>query len=87
MKWQVVVGSLIGFLVPIACGFLEMLLFNAKDSAFVNFLCYRLPYWLCPPWALGNGSGFWFVAIPFLNAASYGSIVYLWITAKRRFQD
>jgi hypothetical protein len=86
MKWQVVLAAIIGFLVPLICGFVQMLLFNAKDTAFANFLCYQLPYWMCPPWGLGNGSAFWFVAIPFLNSALYGSIIYLWIAAKRRLQ-
>lgn len=59
-----------------------MLLFNAPDSGWVHFVCYRLPYIVCPAWVLGDGSGFWFVAMPFINAATYVALAFLVVKAR-----
>jgi hypothetical protein len=61
-----------------------MLLFNASDSGWVHFVSYQLPYIVCPAWVLGDGSGFWFVAMPFANAATYAAISFLIMNARSR---
>ncbi len=61
-----------------------MYLFNAPDSGWVHFVCYQLPYIVCPVWVLGDGSGFWMVAMPLVNALTYGAIVFPIANARRR---
>lgn len=64
-----------------------MFFFSAKDSVWVNFFCFVLPVIVCPAWALGDGSGYWFVAIPFLNALTYAAVAFLWFTLKDFFKS
>ncbi|HEY2169910.1 MAG TPA: hypothetical protein VGJ30_09825 [Candidatus Angelobacter sp.] len=77
MKTRVLIAAGFGFLVPIILGCMMMLEFNAADSGWVHFVCYQLPYIVCPPWVLGDGSGFWFVAMPLLNSATYAALAFL----------
>ena len=79
-KAPIVSAAIVGFLVPVLCGFIQMLLFNGQDAGWTHFLCYQLPYILCPVWHLGDGSAFWFVAMPFLNAVIYGVAAFVWVT-------
>ena len=84
MKTPILVAGVLGFLVPIALGCMLMLLFNAPDSGWVRFVCYQLPYIVCPAWVLGDGSGFWFVAMPLVNALTYAALAFLAVNARPR---
>jgi hypothetical protein len=84
MKRTVQIAARFGFLVRIALGVQMLFLFNAPDSGWVHFVCYQLPYIVCPGWALGNGSGFWMVAMPLINALTYGALAFLIVNAKQR---
>jgi len=84
MKRTVQIAAGLGFLVPIVLGAEMMFLFNAPDSGWVHFVCYQLPYIVCPAWVLGDGSGFWFVAMPLLNALTYASLAFLAVNARPR---
>jgi hypothetical protein len=83
MRKSVIYASIAGFLIPVLCGLAQMLLFNGKDGGWEAFVCYQLPNVLCPPWALGNGMGFWMIAIPVLNAILYCVIALCVVTAIR----
>lgn len=84
MKRTVQIAAGLGFLVPIVLGAEMMFLFNAPDSGWVHFVCYQLPYIVCPVWVLGDGSGFWMVAMPLINALTYGAIAFLIANARLR---
>jgi hypothetical protein len=71
---RVIYASVVGFLIPVLCGLLQMLLFNGKDGGWESFVCYQMPKILCPPWVLGDGAAFWMFAVPVLNAILYGII-------------
>ena len=85
MKRTVQIAAGLGFLVPIIMGAEMMFLFNAPDSGWVHFVCYQLPYIVCPVWVLGDGSGFWMVAMPLVNALTYGAIAFLIANARPRW--
>lgn len=74
MKKIVVIAASVGFLVPVLFGLVEMILFNAKGGGWEEFVAMRLPYILCPPWALGDGRAIWMIIIPLLNAGLYAGI-------------
>ena len=76
-------ASAAGFLIPVLCGLTQMILFNGKDGGWEAFVCYQLPVFLCPPWALGDGTGFWMIAIPVMNAILYGVIAIAVVAALR----
>lgn len=80
-----VIAALVGFLVAIGLGFFVMLFFSARDSAWVHFFAFQFPILLCPAWALGNGSAFWFVTMPFWNALTYAAVAFVWIKVKAVF--
>jgi hypothetical protein len=82
-RTPIMLASVTGFMVPVVCGAIDMFFFSAKDSPMVHFLCFQLPNIVCPVWALGDGSGFWVVAIPFLNALTYGAIAFVWLKVKQ----
>ena len=84
MKRTVQFAAGLGFLVPIILGAEMMYLFNAPDSGWVHFVCYQLPYIMCPVWVLGDGSGFWMVAMPLINALTYGAIAFVIANARLR---
>jgi hypothetical protein len=68
------IATLVGFVVPICWGFLEVLFFNAHDSVWtvVMLAAARVT---CPPWLL---NGFWGdIGSPFLNAALYGVLAFV----------
>ena len=83
MKRPILYAAILGFVVTILLSIWVMLFFSAKDTAWVEFFAGWLPRILCPVWILGDGSAFWFVAMPFFNAATYALIVYLWLQARK----
>lgn len=83
MRKRILIAAILGFIVPIVYGFIEMLFFNAQDTLLVEFFAGWLPRILCPAWMLADGSAFWFIAIPFLNAATYALIAYLLLQTKK----
>ena len=74
MKKAVLIAAVVGLLVPVFCGIVGMILFTAKGGGWEEFVVLRLPYFVCPPWALGDGRAIWMVIIPLLNAGVYGGI-------------
>ena len=86
-KEAIILAAVAGFLVPVGCGLMEMALFTGKDSGLAHFLAYQLPYIICPVWALGDGSAFWIVAIPLLNAFTYALVAFLWLKAKNAMPE
>lgn len=84
MKTTIWIAAGLGFLVPIVLGCVLMLLFNAPDSGWVHFVAYQLPYIVCPAWVFGDGTGFWLVAMPFANAATYAALAFLVVNARPR---
>jgi hypothetical protein len=83
MRKSVIYASVAGFMVPVLCGLVQMLMFNASDGGWQTFVCYQLPNFLCPPWALGNGNSLWMIAIPVLNAFLYGVIAFAVVLVRR----
>jgi hypothetical protein len=86
-KKPIAIAAVVGFLVPFGLGFFVMLFFSAKDTPLVHFLAFQLPVLLCPAWALGDGSPFWFVTMPLWNALTYAGVAFVWLTAKALFSD
>jgi hypothetical protein len=84
MKKAVLIGACLGFLGPIVLGAEMVFLFDAPDSRWVHFVYYQLPYIVCPTWILFHGSSFWFVAMPLVNALTYGAIAFLIANARLR---
>jgi hypothetical protein len=72
---RVVMGAaIIGFVVPIGWGLLELLFFNAHDSLWTTALLVAARV-TCPPWLL---NGFWGdIGSPLLNAVLYGVLALL----------
>jgi hypothetical protein len=86
-KKPIVIAALVGFLVPFGLGFFVMLFFSAKDTAWVHFFAFQFPVLLCPAWALGDGSGFWFFTMPLWNALTYAGVVFVWLKARALFSE
>jgi hypothetical protein len=86
-KKPIAIAALVGFLVPFGLGFFVMLFFSAKDTPWVHFFAFQLPVLLCPAWALGDGSAFWFFTMPFWNALTYATIAFLWLKAREFTSD
>ena len=74
MRKTIVIAAAVGLLVPVLCGIVGMILFSAKGGGWEEFVALRVPNFICPPWALGDGRGFWMIAIPLLNALLYASV-------------
>lgn len=85
MRRWIIAAAVVGFLIPVWCGFFQMLLFTAKDvPPWLDFVYWRLPYIICPPWALGDGRAFWMIGIPVLNSILYAAIVYALLGLRAR---
>jgi hypothetical protein len=75
MTTSVISAVIVGFLVPVFWGVLEMILFNAKESVWTQ-LVSAAEYVTCPFWVLKEDiSGSFSLSF---NAALYGSLVFLW---------
>lgn len=80
----VVCIGIVGFFVPVLCSLFQMVLFTAKElPPAVDFIYWKLPYIICPPWALGDGRAFWMFAIPLLNSALYASLALAFFKLRR----
>lgn len=84
-KRALIVAGILGFFAPVICAVIDMLLFSLKDSFGVDFFAYTLPRIVCPAWLIANGSPFWFVAMPLINAATYVGITMLFLKTKELF--
>jgi hypothetical protein len=71
VKRTVILGALIGFVIPAFWGIVLLLAFNARPAPWIGVLKV-LTYITCPPWMIPAPSllGRWFVT-PFLNAGVY----------------
>ncbi|HEY7405186.1 MAG TPA: hypothetical protein VIB39_16795 [Candidatus Angelobacter sp.] len=84
-KRTLIVAGILGFLAPVICAVIDMLLFSAKDSLWADFLVYTLPRIICPAWSLGGATLFWFFAMPVINSATYIAIALSFVKAKDLF--
>jgi hypothetical protein len=81
-KW-IFGAAVVGFSVAVGCGFFQMLFFASKqETPLLNFLYWRLPYIICPPWAFGDGSAFWFFVMPLLNSTLYTCVAVAFIAIR-----
>jgi hypothetical protein len=84
VKMRVLIAGVVGFLVPVGLGLLEMVLFAGKDAGLVHFTAYVLPNILCPAWLLGDGSAIWMLLIPIINALTYAAAVAAFFSLRHR---
>lgn len=87
MKKPIAIAAFVGLLVPLGLGFFIMFFFSAKDTAWVHFFAFQLPVLLCPAWALGDGSAFWFFTMPLWNALTYAAVVFVWLKTRAFFSE
>jgi hypothetical protein len=83
LKKIVIIAAVIGFLVPWFWLFMMFVMFNAKHGEWF----YRLADFTCPSYlfpSLGFFRGD--LISPFVNAALYAFIAFVWVTLKRRIK-
>ncbi len=85
MKLRVGAAAAIGFLLPLVCGFIAVLLLSPRPSNFWIAAVLRIPYVLCPVLLPSDSSSTWWYLSPLTNAALYGSIAYLWLRVRKTY--
>jgi hypothetical protein len=83
LKRYLLSAALIGFFLPMLWGMLALVLFNLRDPLWTRVFWFSV-YATCPGWWIPGGTDLALVATPFLNAAAYVAIVYMFLFVKRR---
>jgi hypothetical protein len=87
MKLKIGIAAAIGFLLPVICGFVAVLMISPRAGNFWINIALRIPYVLCPVLLLSDSSSTWWYLSPLTNAALYGVIAYLWLRVKKAYAN
>jgi len=83
-RLAIVGAAVVGACFPFAWVVITMLFFRGpQDAWWIRLFSEWIPDVLCPTWNLGwQGSEFWLMATPFVNALMYAVIAYAYLKAK-----
>ncbi len=80
MKKRVIWWTILGFVIPVFWGVASFVFFSARESVWTN-VYWGLVYVTCPFWLLPSNTTTT-VMTPFLNAALYGGLAFLFLSTR-----